>query len=300
MPLTPISIGMSGSNALTTINACFTKVDTVETNADVTDAANVTAAGAVMVGGALGTPTSGTLTNCTGLPTAGLGDDAVTLAKMAAGTAGNLITYDASGNPAAVATGTATHVLTSNGAGLAPTFQAAAGGGGSANWTLISTTTIGGSPSVIDITGMTGHRKYMFEFECVYGSSDGASLYLRTSTDAGATFDSGASDYNTAEDKIGVYSPVYATSAFAELARLVGNVAAEGITGEFIMFDPNNSALRTNFTGRLIVPNYADSDLTASEFAGRRNAAQNVNAVRFYFNSGTLSGGKVRMFGWNE
>jgi hypothetical protein len=78
---------------------------------------------------ALGTPASGVLTNCTGLPEAGLVDDAVTLAKMASGTAGNLITYDASGNPAAVATGTATHVLTSNGAGAAPTFQAAAGGG---------------------------------------------------------------------------------------------------------------------------------------------------------------------------
>jgi hypothetical protein len=82
---------------------------------------------------ALGTPSSGTLTNCTGLPEAGLLDDAVTLAKMASGTAGNLITYDASGNPAAVATGTATHVLTSNGAGAAPTFQAAAGGGGGAS-----------------------------------------------------------------------------------------------------------------------------------------------------------------------
>ena len=75
----------------------------------------------------LGTPTSGTLTNCTGLPTAGLVDDAVNLAKMAAGTAGNLISYDASGDPVAVATGTATHVLTSNGAGLPPTFQVAAG-----------------------------------------------------------------------------------------------------------------------------------------------------------------------------
>ncbi|MBT9168339.1 MAG: hypothetical protein DDT19_01684 [Syntrophomonadaceae bacterium] len=33
-------------------------------------------------GGALGTPSSGTLTNCTGLPTAGLVDDAVTYAKI--------------------------------------------------------------------------------------------------------------------------------------------------------------------------------------------------------------------------
>ncbi len=36
----------------------------------------------VTSGGALGTPSSGTLTNCTGLPTAGLVDDAVTYAKM--------------------------------------------------------------------------------------------------------------------------------------------------------------------------------------------------------------------------
>ena len=60
--------------------------------------------------------------------TAMIADDAITLAKMASGTDGNLITYDASGNPAHVATGSSGQVLTSNGAGAAPTFQAAAGG----------------------------------------------------------------------------------------------------------------------------------------------------------------------------
>jgi hypothetical protein len=130
--------------------AQITKLDGIEALADVTDAANVAAAGAVMTStlgtgiatalgmnvgsagapvlldGAGGTPSSLTLTNATGLPTAGLLDDAVTLAKMAAGTAGNLITYDASGNPAAVATGTAGQRLTSNGTGAAPTFQSEA------------------------------------------------------------------------------------------------------------------------------------------------------------------------------
>ena len=52
-----------------------------------------------------------------------IADNQVTLAKMAGGTDGNLITYDASGDPAYVATGTSGHVLTSNGAGAAPTFQ---------------------------------------------------------------------------------------------------------------------------------------------------------------------------------
>ncbi len=55
--------------------------------------------------------------------------DAVGLAEMAAGTAGNLITYDASGNPAAVATGTAGHTLISGGAGVAPTFTTLASTG---------------------------------------------------------------------------------------------------------------------------------------------------------------------------
>ena len=62
---------------------------------------------------------------------------------MAPGTDGELITYDASGDPAAVAVGTATHVLTSNGAGAAPTFQAAAGGGATIVHTFSNTTTTG-------------------------------------------------------------------------------------------------------------------------------------------------------------
>jgi len=55
--------------------------------------------------------------------TAKIADDAVTLAKMASGTDGNLITYDTSGNPAAVATGSSGQVLTSAGAGAVPSFQ---------------------------------------------------------------------------------------------------------------------------------------------------------------------------------
>ena len=58
-----------------------------------------------------------------------IANNAVTLAKMASGTDGNLITYDASGDPAYVSTGTAEQVLTSNGTGAAPTFQDASGGG---------------------------------------------------------------------------------------------------------------------------------------------------------------------------
>ena len=61
--------------------------------------------------------------------TPGVTDDAVTLAKMAPGTDGNIISYDASGNPVAVATGNDGQVLTSTGAGSPPAFETLPVGG---------------------------------------------------------------------------------------------------------------------------------------------------------------------------
>lgn len=58
-----------------------------------------------------------------------IADDQITLAKMAGGTDGNIISYDASGNPVAIATGSDGQVLTSAGAGNPPAFEDAAGGG---------------------------------------------------------------------------------------------------------------------------------------------------------------------------
>ena len=59
-----------------------------------------------------------------------LADNAVTLAKMASGTDGNIISYDASGNPVAVATGNDGQVLTSTGVGSPPVFETLPVGGG--------------------------------------------------------------------------------------------------------------------------------------------------------------------------
>jgi len=68
---------------------------------------------------ALGTPSALVLTNATELPTAGIDNNAVTLAKMAGITRGSMIIGDASGDPAALAKGDATQVLTSDGTDIA-------------------------------------------------------------------------------------------------------------------------------------------------------------------------------------
>ena len=67
----------------------------------------------------------------TGIVTGSIADDAVTLDKMASGTDGNIISYDASGNPVAIVTGDDGQVLTSTGAGSPPAFEAVSAPAGS-------------------------------------------------------------------------------------------------------------------------------------------------------------------------
>ena len=63
--------------------------------------------------------------------TAAVQDNAINLAKMAGGTDGNIISFDASGDPVYIATGDDGQVLTSAGAGAQPAFETLSTG-----WTL--------------------------------------------------------------------------------------------------------------------------------------------------------------------
>ena len=86
-----------------------------------------------------------------------IADNAVTLAKMAGGTDGNLISYDTSGNPVAVAAGNDGQVLTSAGAGAVCLFEDAAGGGKIGQVISVTKTDTFSSASAtwVDLTGMT-------------------------------------------------------------------------------------------------------------------------------------------------
>ena len=57
------------------------------------------------------------------IDTAHIADNQITLAKMAGGTDGQIITYDANGDPVAVGPGSDGQVLTSTGAGSPPAFE---------------------------------------------------------------------------------------------------------------------------------------------------------------------------------
>jgi hypothetical protein len=112
-----------------TINVVANQLVRADLTGDVTTVGNA----ATVVGGNSTTVTTNAdltgIVTSTGNATA-IADGAVPFAKLADGTDGELITWSAAGVIAAVPVGTAADVLTSGGVGVAPTFQAAAGGGG--------------------------------------------------------------------------------------------------------------------------------------------------------------------------
>lgn len=119
--------------------------------------------GVTTVGNAATVVTNANLTGIvtsTGNATA-IADAAIALAKLANGTAGNVVTYSAGGAIAVAATGTSGQILTSNGAGAAPTFQTPAGG---SDLTLVSVTS-GSGTNTGDITiAADNHYKVIFSF----------------------------------------------------------------------------------------------------------------------------------------
>jgi len=159
-----------------------TKLSGIEASADVTDATNVASA----LANGVAALTSGEVTQLANIgteaisaaewgyvagATAAFADNSVTLARMASGTDGNIISYDASGNPVAVATGNDGQVLTSTGAGSPPAFENAAAGGGGA-WTFLSLVTATTATTVdIETTFDDTYHAYVVVASNVYGTS---------------------------------------------------------------------------------------------------------------------------------
>ena len=141
-------------------------------------------------------------TSLTTVQTADIADNAITLAKMAGGTDGQVITYDASGNPSAVGPGTDGQVLTSTGAGSPPAFETSGGAGsvlevvplvcdgrsvtvGSGTYTA-QDVTASQTPtaSYADFTGSSitytppsGAQAVIYDFQWGYGYADGSHMH---------------------------------------------------------------------------------------------------------------------------
>jgi len=122
-------------------------------------------------------------------------DDSVTLDKMAPGTDGQIITYDASGNPVAVGPGTDGQVLTSTGAGSPPAFE-----------TPSAFTTLGASSVYLTGDVAISGNGYITQ------SGAGAALGIYNNTAAGTGIVTSTASGHITLDKTGFYLITYQTT----------------------------------------------------------------------------------------
>ncbi len=223
-------------------------------------------------------------TSLTTVQTGDLADDAVTLAKLAAGTDGNLISFDTSGDPVAVATGTDGQVLTSSGANAVCAFEDASSGA----WSVKASGTASGAANYT-FTSIT--KPVMMYLRNIVPSTDGTYLKLQTSSDGGSSYDTGSSDYayNNVEMIAGSSNNNGSTGTgnFYIAGQAMYNSTGEVTNCVFTIFNPEDA---TRYTALL-------HSTTTSEYGsyigfktwvggGQRNEVAIVNAFRLT----TLSG----------
>lgn len=152
----------------------------------------------------------------------------------------------------------------------------------------ISAATASGAANVdISLTG--GYEEYILLIRKLTPATDGTVINIRTSTDGGSTFDSGAGNYSYC---LGYYT----TSA--------QGLRSNGDTRMALTYD-HGSATGEEFSGELHISRPGDADYcqiygkggfaTATNgesyhvFNGRRLTAADVDTIRFYADSGNIS-----------
>ena len=262
------------------------KADTVTTKSDNTDL--------TITGGGTGVPNLETGFKVGG--TAG-----VPVNNLRTGTDGELITWDASGDPATVAVGTATHILTSNGAGAAPTFQAAAGGG---SWNIVGTAVASGSAD-LTITGRDStYDSYAIAITDLVAARAGNSWWMRVGTSGG--IDSGSDEYAYDCEYTSGSSYAHEWSA-ANTKMVIGNLAGcstdvdDGFGAMFFLHRPLDGTTQPTISGSQVGFGSGGAGASAGfqggKFMGARLADIDLDRIQILNGTGNIASGRMTIWG---
>lgn len=169
-------------------------------------------------------------------------------------------------------------------------------------WNKIGTQAVASSSATIEFTGLTGGTSYVgycIQFANVAPATDSAQLIIRTSTDNGSTYDSGASDYAWAGLQVNTAGTVSGTADTAdneiEIGSQHGNAANEDCSGLVYLFNPGQSKYLTVHS-HMMFTNTNGGNIYRQIY-GKRLSAADVNAIQFRFSSGNIASGTFDLYG---
>ena len=138
----------------------------------------------------------------------------------------------------------------------------------------------------------------MILIEKIVPATDDSELYLRTSTNGGANYDAGASDYAWGYIFAGAASHGTAANtsgSYIRASNALGNAAGETASIRMVLYNPSN----TQYTFTMIDEprNNSSSQLISSKRYGCRKSAADVDAIQFLMSAGNITSGKFKLYG---
>ena len=231
-----------------------------------------------------------------GVVEAEIADNAVTLAKMAGGTDGVIITYDASGNPVHVGPGSDGQVLTSTGAGSPPAFEDAAGGG---SLSLVGTSAASAS-STLEITGLSEDKTYLVIIENLKATASNANLQMFFGTSSAYTTSGYKAAITGAEDD----GTTFDTNLPADSNPVIMNESHDlsqyrPYTGTFTLQTCSGAQASTNATPKLYGNvSYADggANMVATVLLTHGNGMANIDRIKIQCSNNTIASGTLTVW----
>ena len=157
-----------------------------------------------------------------------------------------------------------------------------------------------GNAATHEIAWTRDYRAVRISIDHLVPVTDATLLQCRTSSDGGATFDSGASDYRyevvrTSGTQTFDQITAAALLQLVEAADGLSNAADFGFHGDLVIAQPFDAkpTVLTAFTGYW--PQLAV--LATGRFYGLRLSAGRVDAIQFFMNSGNISTARIRAVG---
>lgn len=140
---------------------------------------------------------------------------------------------------------------------------------------------------------------YIVSFSGVTFSASGGRLVVRTSTDAGSTFDSGGTDYGGIQYGVPIDTGTIfdngSTTNSIDIGGPTSSTATSSMNGQLYLYAPSNAALHTQVMAQTIFQDNND-DFTHQTSGGVRLAAEDVDAIRF-INASANTSGEFKLYG---
>jgi hypothetical protein len=235
------------------------------------------------------------------IDTAHIADDQITLAKMAAGTDGNIISYDASGNPVAIATGSDGQILTSTGAGSPPAFEDAAGGG---TWVLLGSSTNTSSVGPVNFNSLmtTTYRNYVLVIGQASTTTDDVDILLRLldSSNNPLTGVQYTGAWNIEDGGNGTqYSGSYIGNTAFTVSDGIHNSNSTPSSAVLNIYNntQTDTTDRVNFHGTTMLYSSANHDPQGGYVFGSYSLGVAVHGLRLDVTSGYLSDVDIQLYG---